>query len=206
MAGVRVLTGPPIETPIHEINDRRTAQIHAGMRMADIFHALHADCRRLPELLDECEQAGWMGYGGRDEFIVGELNWPTARVNLALAGLDAFDLTKPVTFDAAVSAAERMREAVPLAGHGVNQHSAGVDNINSSTGGTSAAYLAARIKRDRPDIAEAVERGEYRSIRAAAIDAGIVRKPCPLRAAQNAVRKMTDEQRDEFIAWLGRAE
>src|SRR5690242_4023892 len=43
--------------------------------------------------------------------------------------------------------------------------------------GTGADYLAARIKRDRPDIAEAVIRGEYRSMRKAAIDAGILPKP-----------------------------
>jgi hypothetical protein len=40
--------------------------------------------------------------------------------------------------------------------------------------GEAAGYLAARIKRDRPDIAEAVERGEYRSMRQAAI-AAVVR-------------------------------
>ena len=202
MAGVRVLTGPPLDTPIHEINDTRTAQIHAGMRMADIFHALHADCRKLPELLDECERAGWMGYAGRNEFIHGELKWPPARVDLALAGLDAFDLTKPVTLDAAVGAAERMREAVPGPGQGYRSDLEPLDNIKKSEGGTGAAYLAARIKRDRPDIAEAVERGEYRSMRAAAIDAGIVKPPCPVRAAQNAVRKMSDDQLAKFVAWM----
>ncbi len=32
-----------------------------------------------------------------------------------------------------------------------------------------AAYLAARIKRDAPEIAQAVERGEFKSMRAASI-------------------------------------
>ena len=44
--------------------------------------------------------------------------------------------------------------------------------------GESASYLAARLKRDAPHIAGAVERGEYPSIRSAAIAAGIV-KPLP---------------------------
>jgi hypothetical protein len=35
--------------------------------------------------------------------------------------------------------------------------------------GTSAPYLAARLKRDHPEIAEAVERGEL-SANAAAVD------------------------------------
>jgi hypothetical protein len=52
------------------------------------------------------------------------------------------------------------------------------DNITfsvSDTGkGTSVEYLVRRLKRDRPDIAIALGRGEYRSARAAAIAAGIV--------------------------------
>ncbi len=43
--------------------------------------------------------------------------------------------------------------------------------------GTSSRYLVARIKRDRLDIYERMLAGEYRSVRAAARDAGIVRGP-----------------------------
>jgi len=41
--------------------------------------------------------------------------------------------------------------------------------------GNSADYLTARIQRDNPTIYERLRRGEYRSVRAAAIDAGIVK-------------------------------
>lgn len=41
-------------------------------------------------------------------------------------------------------------------------------------GGTSDKYLADRIARDRPDILERMKAGEYRSVRSAAIDAGII--------------------------------
>ncbi len=40
-------------------------------------------------------------------------------------------------------------------------------------------YLVRRLKRDFPEIAEALARGEYPSARAAAIAAGIIRKPTP---------------------------
>lgn len=40
--------------------------------------------------------------------------------------------------------------------------------------GDSAAYLTARIARDRPDILKRMQAGEYKSVRAAAMDAGIV--------------------------------
>lgn len=42
--------------------------------------------------------------------------------------------------------------------------------------GTSTDYLARRIERDHPEIAERVRAGEYQSIHRAAIDAGIVKE------------------------------
>lgn len=44
--------------------------------------------------------------------------------------------------------------------------------------GETAAYIRARLQRDHPELAEALERGEFRSARAAAIEAGII-KPVP---------------------------
>lgn len=44
--------------------------------------------------------------------------------------------------------------------------------------GNEAAYLKARLQRDHPEIADALDRGEFRSARAAAIEAGII-KPVP---------------------------
>jgi S-adenosylmethionine synthetase len=65
-----------------------------------------------------------------------------------------------------------------------------------------ADYLAARIKRDRPDIAARVEAGEFRSMRAAALEAGIVKPACPVKAAKKAVEKMDEDQFDAFMMWL----
>jgi len=44
--------------------------------------------------------------------------------------------------------------------------------------GNRADYLEARLRRDAPEVADALERGEHRSVRAAAIEAGII-KPVP---------------------------
>jgi hypothetical protein len=54
-------------------------------------------------------------------------------------------------------------------------------------GGGNPDYLAARIKRDAPDIAARID--EFPSIRAAAIEAGIVHPPSPLAIVQIDVRK-----------------
>jgi hypothetical protein len=59
-----------------------------------------------------------------------------------------------------------------------------VDNTKLQRGSSNVSYLAARIKRDHPDIAAAVERGEYRSMRQAAIAAGIVKPRDALRDAR----------------------
>jgi hypothetical protein len=78
--------------------------------------------------------------------------------------------------DQALAAAAAQAE--PLAQHGTNQHSGtneGPDNINSSKGGTSQAYLLRRLARDAPEILERVKTGEIKSARAAAIEAGIIK-------------------------------
>lgn len=100
--------------------------------------------------------------------------------------------------------AEAAEEALPLRAVGeqmLNQ----VDNINlkrEAVGGTSQSYLLRRLARDAPDILERVKAGEFRSARAAAIEAGII-KPVPtirLVADLNVVaaklcQHLTPEQR-----------
>jgi len=39
-----------------------------------------------------------------------------------------------------------------LASHGENQHSGGVDNVNSTQGGNDASYALRRLKRDHPNL------------------------------------------------------
>ena len=73
--------------------------------------------------------------------------------------------------------AEKVESEVRLRAHGTNQHTSGDNNCNVQMiehQGNSADYLTARIARDHPDILEAMKRGEYRSVRQAAIAAGIV--------------------------------
>lgn len=74
-------------------------------------------------------------------------------------------------------------------------------------GGNSETYLAAVLKRDHPDIAAAVEQGKYRSIRAAALEAGIVKKTLtvpndPERAARSIVRNFGKEFAEELVRYL----
>ena len=73
------------------------------------------------------------------------------------------------------------QEAKELGKHG-GDHMPGdrkqVDDVNLlSQGGTQASYLTSRIKRDHPEILERMKAGEFKSVRQAAIEAGIVKIP-----------------------------
>jgi hypothetical protein len=77
-----------------------------------------------------------------------------------------------------------------LSSHGTNQHS-GLNNIKSSSAGTSADYTKRRLKRDRPDLYEKVISGDM-TANAAAIEAGF-RKPSPppIRTPESALDAIT---------------
>lgn len=75
-----------------------------------------------------------------------------------------------------------------------------VDNVKINKGGNSSEYLAGLLKRDHPDIAAAVERGEYRSIRAAAIAAGIVKVKSPLDHLLHWWARCGEQERAVFLS------
>ncbi|MBU0515098.1 MAG: hypothetical protein KJ621_10030 [Proteobacteria bacterium] len=68
--------------------------------------------------------------------------------------------------------------------------------------GETTEYLIARLKRDAPSVAEGLARGEYRSVRQAAIAAGIVKVPTPLDQAMRWVKKLDHREREELKAYL----
>jgi hypothetical protein len=64
-------------------------------------------------------------------------------------------------------AADVMAKKQPVAKHGGARKHGEQGDVVTLERGNKSTYLAARIKCDRPDIAEAVERGEYQSFRGA---------------------------------------
>lgn len=74
--------------------------------------------------------------------------------------------------------AEIAENAKPLAGQGGDRQSENFRDYNCNlermSKGNNADYLTARIARDHPEILEGMKQGKYRSVRAAAIDAGII--------------------------------
>lgn len=84
------------------------------------------------------------------------------------------------------------------------------DSSRFVCGTTHSPYLAARIKRDHPDIAERIQAGEFRSIHAAAIAAGIAKPTITIRPTvegfTKAIKKrLTPEQIKELVQNLSGA-
>lgn len=114
------------------------------------------------------ENKAWkpLGYVSLDAFLLKESKvTPTA--------LKAIELAAPGT---------SLRDVFdPLAKHGGDRKSEDyqVDNVNLKTkGGNDTEYTLRRLKRDAPELLDKVEAGEL-SVNAAAIQAGIRKKPTP---------------------------
>ncbi len=95
--------------------------------------------------------------------------------------------------------AAMMRNEVPelaVSGRPKKGGSRKVDNINLK-GGTDPTYLVRRMKRDAPEIAQALADGEFRSVRAAAIAAGIVKVPTPFEQVMKLWPKLSVAERKQ---------
>lgn len=134
-----------------------------------------------------------------EEFCVRWLHQPAAVVDAILVGVDVIGEEIPIPAETARRIGSRVIRSrqlaadpttTALAGHGgkrTAQEIAADSTIPPLSGeqgsiatlkpGRGAEYLVRRLKRDAPEIAAALGRGEYRSARAAAIAAGIIQTP-----------------------------
>jgi hypothetical protein len=135
------------------------------------------DCRCIVQYLAEAEDFyEELGYESADQMIQQELLIRPEWVRIAVDWLTQQDRPQPVT---------KAEVEVALQSHGGDRRSDMARKAKADQGdnvtlkrGNEAAYLKARLERDHPEIAEALDRGEHRSARAAAIAAGII-KPVP---------------------------
>src|SRR5262249_22424708 len=92
-----------------------------------------------------------------------------------------------------VRAVERATGAKKPGAHGGDRRSEGFHGAIGALkrGDNQADYPTARIARDRPDIPSRMKAGEFKSVRAAAAEAGFVRRTAavPLEPAASARRR-----------------
>ena len=83
--------------------------------------------------------------------------------------------------------------AGPGRGHKTEDNIFGLSN-------TSAVRIIGRLKRDAPDFAERLAAGEFRSARAAALAAGIIKPTPAIVELRRAWRRASDDERATFRA------
>jgi hypothetical protein len=95
----------------------------------------------------------------------------------------------------------RLDNVPALAAHGeIGRGRSRGANGNSKRGTNSASYLVARLKRDHPEIAAMLAAGGFRSVRAAAIAAGLVAAPTALDDLRRMWRRASPEEQAAFLA------
>lgn len=213
MAAISVKTGPiSADDPARDVPPEKWFNLTLARRSA-IHVNIPYDCRSLIGFVAEAEQFRmWekTGHANLDSYIRDGLNIDPELIEWAKLGLAAIGREKPVPLatavDAGKAAAEQMRDAPDNAKSSPGPNPANCDYITNTRtqtgGGTSSSYLAARIKRDAPEIAERVMAGEFRSIRQAAIAAGIVKETPPLVILKRTWKRMTENEQREFLHWI----
>lgn len=151
------------------------------------------DCRCLVQYVAEAEEFySELGYESAEALVREAYEIKPEQAWAAVAYLNGRQGAGPVGLTEAV-----------LGSHGGDRRSeqARQDQGSDRTlkRGDNAAYLKARLQRDHPEIAEALDRGEYRSARAAAIEAGIV-KPVPTVRLVDDLNKVASKLKQHLPA------
>lgn len=192
MAAVSINTGPVDYRDQMSRLDRVKWRELFIKRQQYIHTEFEHGCECVIDWLAEAEEFyEELGHGSADEMLKKELEIPPDWVRMAAAVLEATGEN--------LSKAE-VDHAIELKSHGGDRRSeqAQQDQGNKITlkrRGTDADYIKARLRRDHPEIAEELERGEHRSARAAGIAAGFikdvptVRMVEPAKAAQAIVQR-----------------
>lgn len=228
MAAVSINQGMPgPEEPVLMLPRERWRLLAMARRQwAEID--LPRDCRLLRTVVDEAQLlAEEVGLTSGEAFLTEYLSLDLDLVQRVVGWLDQEKPAEPVPMERADLASRAEKNAAAafdlkgtFAQVGDNQHTlkdAGSDNVRPSLKGSapaqgnSAAYLAARLKKEgREDLLAQVGPGKpYRSIRAAAIEAGIIR-PVPTvrlvadheKVAAAIARHLTHEQLSALVEVL----
>ena len=155
---------------------------------------------RMVEGVREYDAWKVIGFASFEDFCKAELGKTLCEVEQIVSGvrvLQATGRTAPITPAEAIAAAPKIQTLTDAGKKGVRGKKA-PDNVRGFNG-NSQNYLAARINRDHPEIAERVKAGEFKSIRAAAIVAGIVKVKTPLERLFAEWKKASQEERAEFL-------
>ena len=195
--------------------------IHLAERSAFVAES---DCRGLVATVLELQRDDYWRKFSSDwaEFCQSVFGRPAAWIEQVVQGVRVLYRQQPERFKDAVPSNEALAQMAkelepagpaPVAGmaspnpEGVNQYTERNDGDRqpSSERGTTQRNIIRRIKRDHPEIAEQLERGEFPSARAAGLAAGFI-KPSPptvrLVAPEKVAAQLIARMGDEWAAQL----
>lgn len=160
MAAVRILTGINPGDPAALIPPSKWRAL-VRERKTECNRSLRTDCRQLLFYIDDAAKHAWLGFADRDQYIRNGLGLDLQMVEWAVDGLRQLDGAHAIPFD----------EAVVLGKHGgKRERGKQADNVGLDYGNDRRSTLA-RLRRDRPELAQQVINGKL-TANAAAIQAG----------------------------------
>ena len=196
---VKINSGAPDPTDRFENTPKAKWNSLLNAKRSFIATNLDYDCRCLIEFCEEAELVySELGFKSAAEMIREGYDLEPSKVELALAWLKANGTGKPIGIG---EIKEKIAEAKdnPLLppdfkeGRPPKDNPKSVDNINTSKGGTDTKYTLRRLARDAPEMLDRIEAGEL-SVNAAAIQAGIRKKPTAYEIALKAVSKLSSDE------------
>jgi hypothetical protein len=199
-AHVSIDTGElPSARDVAEGNDLATV---IGRWQSIAFISFRDDCRFLKQMIAETDElrlweknVGGFKYTDRDEFLRQKV-----LIDYELTERDMTQIVGMLKRDDVDGVQKK------LGHHGGDRRSAEYQVTNShlnKLGPDTAERIVRRLKRDSPEIAAALARGEYRSARAAGIAAGFVKVPTALDRLHRAWAAASAPERGEFLAAIG---
>jgi hypothetical protein len=167
MASVKVNRGMPRpEAPASSLPKDQWRDL-AIVRELWAKSQLPFDCRLLKQVAADAPlMAPELGYDSVESFLKQELQLDPDLVNRVVGWLEQEQPTKAVSLE--MVEAELKRRGRPKKGEELK------GSNRTLKRGINTAYLQARLRSDAPETADALERGEIKSARAAAIEAGII--------------------------------
>lgn len=160
---------------------------------------LKHDCRCLIEFCEEAESVfAELGYKSAEDMIREGYELDPTQIELAVAWLKHNEPQDAIGLKSVSDAIElaRVNKEKQKRGPKPKGDSANLAEIDRS--GTSNTNVLRRLARDHEDILAMVESGEL-SVNAAAIRAGIRKKPTPLSQLMKWWKKATAQEQAEFL-------
>lgn len=201
MAGLTITTQWDSATPLSTVPRDAWKGILLSRR-EDIRSTMHADIRFMLKTAHEVLQhEAWsvLGHATFRDYVEFEFDIDFDGFTGLVEAAKHIGYRDPIPFQHAEEIARRIKAGVaraePLAPVGrPSGEAVKGDVVTINNKGNAADYLLRRLARDNPDQLAAYERGEHRSVRQAAIAAGIVRVDL-VRDALRLIRRMTPDQR-----------